>query len=1165
MKRLYLYSFLCVSLFLHSCADENFEFCSQDVNMPICISSEYPVSGVNTKADANGFVAGDEVGIFIVDYNKDGSPNELTINDLRASNALFSYNGSTWDAPYQIYWADGGIPADFYGYYPYDSAMEAPTAYPFSISSLQDSDGDSTTGGAGYEASDLLWAKAEKVSPTTQAINLQYRHLMAGITISLEKGEGFTSDEWNLLSKNVLIGETELSGVVNMADGSIKITEGNSGKITPLTYNDTWRAVVLPQRVTAGKELVIIDVAGQTYRFVKEVDMIYHSGKMHNFTIKVNKKTSSGDYEFKVLSDDIVSWIEDSDFHDGIVREYVVVDVDEPGTLSSKLAGLGYEYDQINALKITGTLNHTDLNFIGDKLTGMTALNIRDITITGNDDEKDCLAGIGGRFHSGNKGNLAHIILPTSIKKIGDLALKNVGLVGGITIPEGVEYIGVEAFCENNLTGEIKLPSSLKFLRGGAFAFNRGITGTINFPEGLLEIGPSFYGGQNFSVFQECNLSGPLILPSSLVLYENIGFTGTIGTIVLPPKVDFVPDHAFERSGCTKVNFHNGILEIGYAAFAGSSLSGELVLPADLKYIGGNAFCTTKITKIIFPKSLRIMGDGLRYEEGIFADCKYLLGVVELPENVARIPYGCFNRCSNITGLIIPKVVELIDVNAFYGCSSINSIVSYAETPPVLGENAFYGVNKDNFTVEVPAGCVDAYRQAPGWREFKRFAEYSNFVCRPAQANALNSLHSETLILNADGDWKVESCPSWVTLSQTSGTGKTELRLTFNQMEHGAGHRTDTIKFSMPAEGHKTHCVVSQYDYQYEEDECLTLQSHTKGNGVDIVFVGDGFDGKAISDGSYLNLVKEQVEYFFAVEPYRSHREYFDVYVTFPLSQECGVNTMNTYVNNRFGTLYGYDGTICTSDQLITSVDEVFDYAVEYSPIEQRLLSESLVVLVPNDDAYDGNTIYSGDAALSICPPSSRPYPQDTRGVIQHEAGGHGFGKLADESILYSLWVPPSVKANIEELHSRGWYQNIALSSKFSNVPWSDFIFDTRYSDQVDIYEGGFGYMRGVFRPEANSCMNYGIPYYNVISRLEIMKRIFRYAGEEFTMDYFYENDSFEWGDTDGATRSGTANAYFTGTAYGASNSHVAPVMCDADEMGASVRRIREELKNRVE
>lgn len=1151
MKKLYIYIIVCVAALLTSCAEENFEFVAQDAALPVNVSSVYPVSGTITRADANGFVAEDEVGIFIVDYNKDGTPGELKMNGVRAANALFEFSGSSWDASYQIYWADRYTPADFYGYYPYDSGMDMPTAYQFSVSALQDSDGSNTTAGAGYEESDLLWSKAEKVQPTSQTINLLYRHLMAGITVSLEMGKGFTAEEWSALSKTVLIGDTELSGTVNLQDGSVSVKKGNVAKIVPLSYNGQWRAVVMPQTVAAGEELLIVDIGGQTYKWTKDADMTYYSGKMHNFTFKVDKRALSGEYEFKVLSDDVVAWVEDPDFHDGIVREYITVHVEVPGTLSAMIDKSGYEYLQIGALKITGTLNHNDLRFIGDKLTAMTALNLKEIKITGNADEEDCIGGIGGRMHSGNVGVLAHVILPTSIKKIADHAFKNVGLVGMVDIPEGVEYIGWGAFSENYLTGELKLPSTLKYLGGSVFQYNAGIKGNLYLPEGLEYLGGGCFG--------ETNLTGPYILPSSITDYGDTGFTGTTGIIVLPPKVNFVPDMAFQNSGCTKVQFHEGILEIGGASFRGSSLSGELVLPPNLKYIAGDAFLNTKISKIIFPESLRVLG-----ESHIFANCVYLTGTLELPK-VARIPRNCFENCRNITGLMIPADVELIDERAFYGCSSLSSIVCKGEVPPVLGENAFYGVNKDNFTVEVPAGCVNAYRLAPGWREFKRFAEYSDFVCRPSHANALNSTHAETLILNADGDWKVDKCPSWVTLSQTSGTGKTELRLTFKQMAHGEGNRTDTIKFVMPSAGHKTSCVVSQYDYQYEEDACLTLQSHETGDGIDIVFMGDGFDGKAISDGSYLALVREQVEHFFAVEPYKSHRGYFDVHVTFPLSQECGVNTMHTYVNNRFGTLYGYDGTICTSDKLITTVDEVVDYAVEYSPLESRNLRESLIILVPNDDAYDGNTIYSGDATVSLCPPSSRPYPQDTRGVIQHEAGGHGFGKLADESIVYSNWIPVSLKSAIMDFHARGWYQNIALSSKFSEVPWADFIFDTRYSDQVDIYEGGFEYMRGVFRPEANSCMNYGIPYYNVISRLDIMKRIFRYSGEEFTMDYFYENDSFEWGDTDGTTRSGTANAYFTGTAYGASNTHVAPAMIDAKKMGDAVRAVRSGLKNTEE
>ena len=344
----------------------------------------------------------------------------------------------------------------------------------------------------------------------------------------------------------------------------------------------------------------------------------------------------------------------------------------------------------------------------------------------------------------------------------------------------------------------------------------------------------------------------------------------------------------------------------------------------------------------------------------------------------------------------------------------------------------------------------------------------------------------------------------------------------------------------------------------------MTLQNHAQGEGIDIVFVGDGFNGQNISDGSYLELVQRQTEYFFGVEPYKSHRDYFNVYVTFPLSQETGVNTMHTYVNNRFGTLYGYDGG-CTSNRLLTETDEVFNYATDKTPLTQENRWRSMIILVPNSDAYDGVTEFKDGVPMAICPPSNRPYPQDARGVIQHEAGGHGFGRLADESIKYSLWASDGLLKDIEEKQSWGWYQNVATTSKMKQVPWADFIFDTRYSDYVDVYEGACDYMRGVFRSEANSCMNYGIPYYNTISRLSIMRRIFEYARKEFTMDYFYEHDTNKWGDRDGTTRAGTAHAYLTGSSYTGNNRHCEPQWVDAKKQGDYVRKLRQELKAKRE
>lgn len=74
-------------------------------------------------------------------------------------------------------------------------------------------------------------------------------------------------------------------------------------------------------------------------------------------------------------------------------------------------------------------------------------------------------------------------------------------------------------------------------------------------------------------------------------------------------------------------------------------------------------------------------------------------------------------------------------------------------------------------------------------------------------------------------------------------------------------------------------------------------------------------------------------------------------------------------------------------------------------------------------------------------------------------------------------------------------------------VPWSHLIYDSRYSDIVDIYEGGFMHSRGVYRSELNSCMNNDIPYYSTISREAIVKRIMQYAGETYSFEKFVAND----------------------------------------------------------
>lgn len=1130
MKKIIYIGVIGVLWCLLSCAEHDYASNTENKQTPIIIGSAYPGLMTRTTIDG-GFSTGDEMGIFVVDRDDEGKPGTVMLQGNRASNMRFTLqdNGS-WSSPVQLYWNTKGNAADFYGYYPFNGDLSSVTSYLFTVEANQESTKTNSSKN-GYVSSDLLWTKQENVSPTTKTVNLQYQHLMAGICIRLEMGTGFTAEEWAQFEKTILLKNTVLTGNVDLTKGTTVVRNGAPSIIRPLPHNGEWRAVVFPQTVTSGKELLSITIDGQSYSLTKNEAMNYASGKMHQFTIQVNRTTPSGSFDFSLVDEAVTDWVDETDMHEGLVRQYLVVELQAAGTLATTLASMGKTPAELLALKIVGPVNEDDYATI-NTMKKLTHLNLIKAIA-----ENGVLNNIGGL-------SLEKVFFPEKGLKVINGFNDCTHMNGSLIIPEGVEE--VHGFWGCGFTGSLTLPSTLKVVGLMIDPFK----GDFTIPAGLEVWGPIGFGNNK--------LTGTLFLPSTLKKITSPLPTGLTGTINIPQGCEILTDFAFEKSSCTALVLPEGMTSIPDNCFGSSEIRGEVYIPATVTKIGVGAFGNSKMSRLILHDDIKEIG------KAAFINSSRLQGTIHIPKKVVRVSEEVFRNCQMVTGIVFHKDVAVIDKNAFAGCNNLNSIVCEGEEPPFVVDDAFLGVPKDNFTVEVPKGCVEKYRQAHGWSDFKRIAEYQNFICRPAQVCALNAPHQEELVINADGAWIVSEKPDWVTLSKTSGNGKTALTLTFKELSKGQGNRVGTVTFEM--NGYTTTCEVHQYDYQYDEDYCLQLQEHTAGQGVDIVFVGDGWDGESISDGSYLDLIEQQAECFFAIEPYRSMRNYFNVYVTFPLSQEKGVNTMYTYVNNRFGTLQGFSSLLSvpqteyTSTQLFIETDEVQQYVLDKTPIVQDNLWRTLVIAVPNSTEYEGNTVFNESGlAISICPPSEQPYPRDTRGVIQHEAGGHGFGKLGDESISRNAFATTTVKQYVDLMHARGWYDNLATTGKLHDVSWADFIFDPVYSDYVDVYEGGYGYTRGIYRPEVNSCMNYGIPYYNSPSRLSIYKRIKDYAGESWSMSEFRAQDTFSWGPTT-VTRSSVQQIE---NLYPITNgNHRMPTITRFREVGNKVRAIREKLKN---
>ena len=1150
IKHTLLYMVAVVAYVLTGCSDDLFngDYSQHDCNR-IQLSGDIDQLAV-TRVNDNGFCNGDVMGVYIVDY-EGNNPGTLKVSSNRGDNVRHTFDEPNykWNSAYDLFWKDKHTHIDVYGYYPYANP-ESIEDYQFEVQKDQSTATEDGEMG-GYEASDFLWGKVSDVAPTTSIIRLPLAHRMSNARVTLIQGSGFADGEWAKTKKIVLTANVARKASINLSTGEIKTAGSVENNMTiPSRTNDEWRTIVVPQTVKAGTTLFSITIGGVPYKFTKNEALTYVAGKMMNFGIKVDKQSGSGAYKLTLVSESITPWENDLVSHDATAKEYIVIN-STPGGLKNAITAANKDYTQVRNLKITGQINAKDFYFMRDSMLRLSALNLKEVRIKGWGKNEEYEENMDDQIPNsafyfiqtvGGSNSLNRIVLPDTLKSIGSNAFYGCKyLSGSLIIPEGVTEIKRGAFngCIG-LNGILSLPSTLKKLG------NRG-------EDDMGDEGTDYYGG----VFQNCrNLTGNLILPDNLELIRGYCFSGCsglygelrlpaklkrmgncafsycsgfTGSLSIPQGITALPSEAFHNCGFNgTLTLHDGITNIANDAFANCHFKGELHLPKSLKVISENVFCNNDFSgTLTLPSTLTHIGSNA------FANNWRLMGVLDIPNEVESIGESAFSNCKMLEGIIFPESMETIRQGAFSDCFGITSIRCKGTMPAHIESGAFNGVAKDNFTLEVPESAISQYQAAPGWCDFKRIAAHHELVCRPSVACALRTLHKQKLVINAEGEWEVASKPDWCEVSPVCGNKKTEVILTIKGMAKTADRREGKVVFRLKDKDYTHECSVSQYGYEYGEDEWITLQKATKGNkgGINIVLLGDGFNAKDIASGEYLKDIKQEVEYFFRIEPYKTYRDYFNVYTAIPLSTESGVGTVNTIRYNRFNT------TFTGGVGLKADYDEIFDYALGAPTVNKGNLNQTLIIIVPNSTDYGGICqMWPDGSAIAFCPKSTYGYPLNTRGVIQHEAGGHGFGKLGDEYIYHNAFIDAcgcSCCGHVLEFNgakSLGWYDNLELTGKMHSVGWSHLIFDDRYSDIVDIYEGGYMHNRGVFRSEPNSCMNNDIPYYSTISRESIVKRIKAYAGETYSFEDFVKNDKRDAGIVESRAFGGNGDQRNAGT-----------------------------------
>ena len=309
------------------------------------------------------------------------------------------------------------------------------------------------------------------------------------------------------------------------------------------------------------------------------------------------------------------------------------------------------------------------------------------------------------------------------------------------------------------------------------------------------------------------------------------------------------------------------------------------------------------------------------------------------------------------------------------------------------------------------------------------------------------------------------------------------------------------LKYLGEPEEHEPYIPKPIYESSdYSNDgKVLTLQEATVGKGIDLVFLGDMYvDTLLVEGGQYEQDMRAAMEYFFEIEPYKTLRNRFNVYTVKVVSP-------NGYEGSEHK--FNFDGDLVS--------DLVFEYTQKVPNVDM----DHVAVTVINNNK---NVFYaSGEAGMWESGASiawiKEGGPSD---IICHETGGHGVAKLIDEYIFggyegnhtqegynesFREWIKTAY-------HDKGWGMNISASDDPEEVPWSHFLKDERYQDEVGIYKGAWMWPEELWRPSENSVMNNSsYLWFNAPSREAIYKTVMKLSeGEDWTYDYetFVEFDT---------------------------------------------------------
>lgn len=146
----------------------------------------------------------------------------------------------------------------------------------------------------GYEQSDLLWGTHKGVEPTSDPVELEFKHILSKVRINIKADADITDLDWQ--DAVIYVVNTETEGVVDLREGSVVTGTGNPGAITTTRLQNpeeghaiTGECIIFPQSIARGLTFIRIEFPSTGVRYsYQPVEIIpFEQGKERPFNITI--------------------------------------------------------------------------------------------------------------------------------------------------------------------------------------------------------------------------------------------------------------------------------------------------------------------------------------------------------------------------------------------------------------------------------------------------------------------------------------------------------------------------------------------------------------------------------------------------------------------------------------------------------------------------------------------------------------------------------------------------------------------------------------------------------------------------------------------------------------------------------------------------------------